>query len=172
MPEPVYMSIEGAKQGNISSGATTEDSIGNKWIEGHEDEIIVQAFKHNIEIPRDPQSGQPTGTRVHKPCIITKIVDKSSPLLFNALTSGEKLPKVEIKWFRISQEGEHEHYFTTTLTDAIIVDITAYMPNRLDSNLAQYGHMEDVAMTYRKIEWEHVVASTNGADDYRKPAGS
>ncbi|MDV3443847.1 type VI secretion system tube protein Hcp, partial [Pseudomonas otitidis] len=37
-----------------------------------------------------PQSGQPTGQRVHKPLMITKVFDKSSPLIFNALTSGER----------------------------------------------------------------------------------
>ncbi|KEA24206.1 hypothetical protein BH79_29030 [Pseudomonas aeruginosa C0324C] len=48
-------------------------------------------------IPRDPQSGQPTGQRVHKPVVITKVFDKASPLLLAALTSGERLTKVEIQ---------------------------------------------------------------------------
>jgi hypothetical protein len=98
MPSPAYMSIEGVAQGNITAGANTADSMGNRYQEGHEDEITVQGFKHEIIIPRDPQSGQPSGQRVHQPLIITKIYDKSSPLLYNALASGERLSKVEIKW--------------------------------------------------------------------------
>ncbi|MBX8551651.1 Hcp family type VI secretion system effector, partial [Pseudomonas cichorii] len=109
MATPAYMSITGEKQGLITAGAFTPDSVGNTFQEGHEDEVMVQAFHHDVIIPRDPQSGQPTGQRVHKPVKITKVFDKSSPLLQAALTSGERLSKVEIKWFRTSAQGTQEH---------------------------------------------------------------
>ncbi|MEJ2691779.1 MAG: type VI secretion system tube protein TssD, partial [Candidatus Thiodiazotropha sp.] len=48
MPTPAYMSIEGTTQGNITAGCFTEDSVGNIYVEGHEDEVLVEAFKHNI----------------------------------------------------------------------------------------------------------------------------
>jgi hypothetical protein len=35
-----------------------------------------------IVSPRDSASGLPTGKRQHKPIVITKELDKSSPLLF------------------------------------------------------------------------------------------
>ncbi|MDX1300698.1 Hcp family type VI secretion system effector, partial [Photobacterium sp.] len=105
MPTPAYMRIEGEKQGLITAGTFTEDSVGNIFQEGHEDEVLVEAFEHQVVLPRDPQSGQPTGQRVHKPVKITKVFDKCSPLIYNALTSGERLPKVEIKWYRTSATG-------------------------------------------------------------------
>src|SRR5690554_5983197 len=104
MPTPAYMTIEGTKQGLITAGTFTEDSVGNIFQEGHEDQILVQAFDHQVIIPRDPQSGQPTGQRVHKPLMITKVFDKSSPLLFNALTSGERLNKCRLEWYRTSAQ--------------------------------------------------------------------
>lgn len=61
MPTPAFMRIEGSKQGLINQGAFTEASVGYIFVEGHEDEFIVQAFNHEIIIPRDPQSGHPTG---------------------------------------------------------------------------------------------------------------
>ena len=67
MPTPAYMRIEGEKQGLITAGTFTEDSVGNIYQEGHEDEVLVQGFEHQVLLPRDPQSGQPTGQRVHKP---------------------------------------------------------------------------------------------------------
>ncbi len=73
------MSITGTKQGLITAGAFTEDSVGNTYQEGHEDQVMVQGFNHEVIIPRDPQSGQPTGQRVHKPVVITKVFDKASP---------------------------------------------------------------------------------------------
>ena len=106
MPTPAYLSLEGTKQGLITAGTFTEDSVGNIFQEGHEDQILVQAYNHQVIIPRDPQSGQPTGQRVHKPVVITKVFDKASPLLLAALTSGERLTKVEIQWYRTSAAGK------------------------------------------------------------------
>ena len=169
MPTPAYMSVEGATQGNITAGAFTAESVGNIWQEAHQDEVLVEAFEHQIIVPCDVQSGQPTGQRVHKPVIITKIYDKSSPLLYTALTSGERLTKVEIKWYRTSIQGAQEHYFTHLLTDAVIVDISAEMPNCQDPGKAHFTHLEKVAMTYRRIEWTHVVSGTTGEDDWRVP---
>jgi type VI secretion system secreted protein Hcp len=163
------MTIEGRTQGNITQGAFTEDSVGNIWQEGHEDEVLVQAFKHNVMIPRDPRNGQPTGNRVHHPMTVTKIFDKSSPLLYTALCSGEVLPKVEIKWYRTAPTGVQEHYFTIKLADAIIVDIQSYMPNCQDPANEAFTHLEDVSFSYRKIDWTHEVASTTGTDDWRAP---
>ena len=169
MPTPAYMSIEGTKQGNITQGTLTADSVGNIWQQGHEDEILVEAFKHTVMVPTDPQSGQPTGQRVHRPLTITKVYDKSSPLLYQALTSGERLPKVVIKWYRTTLEGQLEHYFSHELEDAVIVDITAKMPNCQDPSQAHFTHLEDVTFTYRKITWTHQKASTAGSDDWRAP---
>jgi type VI secretion system secreted protein Hcp len=169
MPTPAYMSIEGTNQGLITAGAFTEDSVGNIYVEGHEDEFIVQAFNHEVIIPRDPQSGQPTGQRVHQPLTVTKVFDKSSPLLYQALTSGERLTNAEIKWYRTSSLGTQENYFTMRLQDAVIVGIRSYMPNCQDPSMSSFTHLEEISFTYRMIEWEHNVAGTAGSDDWRAP---
>ncbi|KSE54345.1 Hcp1 family type VI secretion system effector, partial [Pseudomonas aeruginosa] len=153
--------MTGTKQGLITAGAFTEDSVGNTYQEGHEDQVMVQGFNHEVIIPRDPQSGQPTGQRVHKPVVITKVFDKASPLLLAALTSGERLTKVEIQWYRTSAAGTQEHYYTTVLEDAIIVDIKDYMHNCQDPGNAHFTHLEDVHFTYRKITWTHEVSGTS-----------
>ncbi len=51
--EPAYMSITGTKQGLITAGAFTEDSVGNTYQEGHEDQVMVQGFNHEVIIPRE-----------------------------------------------------------------------------------------------------------------------
>ncbi len=169
MPTPGYMSIEGENQGNITEGANTMESMGNSYQEDHVDEITVQGFAHQIMIPRDPQSGQPSGQRVHDAFVVSKVFDKSSPKLYEALTSGERLPKIVLKWYRTSITGTQEHYFTHTLVDAMIVDIKTSMPHAQDPAVAHFTHLEDVAFTYRKISWTHEVAGTSGSDDWRVP---
>ena len=67
MPTPCYISIKGQPQGHITAGAFTADSVGDIFVEGHEDEMLVQEFSHIVTVPTDPQSGQPSGQRIHKP---------------------------------------------------------------------------------------------------------
>ncbi|TKF03414.1 type VI secretion system tube protein Hcp, partial [Enterovibrio norvegicus] len=102
---------------NITAGAFTADSVGNIYVEGHEDQMLVQAFDHIVTVPTDPQSGQPSGQRVHKPFKFTVALNKAVPLMYNSLASGEMLPKIELKWYRTSVEGKQEHFFSTILTD-------------------------------------------------------
>lgn len=105
MPSPAYLHVIGTKQGNITQGTFTEESVGNIYVEGHEDEILVQAISHGMSLPTDSQSGQPSGQRVHQPFVVTKVVDKSSPLLCTAMTTGERLEKCEIRLYRVSVFG-------------------------------------------------------------------
>ncbi|MFJ2983601.1 MULTISPECIES: Hcp family type VI secretion system effector [unclassified Pseudomonas] len=169
MPTPAYITIEGTTQGNITAGAFTADSVGNIFVEGHEDEVMVQEIEHRITVPTDPQSGQPTGQRVHKPLVFTCSLNKAVPLMYGALSSGEMLPKVAINWYRTSIEGKQERFFTTTLVDAVIVDINLVMPHVQDKNNENFTQLVKVSMAYRGIEWEHITASTAGSDDWRKP---
>ena len=160
MSNPVFVSITGSVQGLITEGAFTPESVGNSYQEGHENEALIKSFSHNIKIPRDPKSGLPTGQRSHQPLILTKNFDKSSPLLYNALTKGETLTNVEIKWYRTGYTGKPEHYFSVVLEDAVVVDITAGMQGEDEQ-------VENIAFSYRKIAWRHETASTSGEDDWR-----
>ncbi|MEP7234918.1 MAG: type VI secretion system tube protein Hcp [Ignavibacteriota bacterium] len=48
----------------------------------------TDAMSHEIVSPRDPASGLPTGKRMHKPFVITKELDKSTPLLRFSTPTG------------------------------------------------------------------------------------
>ncbi|WP_207264511.1 Hcp family type VI secretion system effector [Pseudomonas sp. GW101-3H06] len=167
MAIPAYMSVIGKDSGLMTQGAFTAESVGNTFQEGHEDEVMVQAFSHEVTIPCDPQSGQPTGLRRHQPMVVTKVFDKASPLLLAALCSGEEITSVEIKWYRTSANGKQEHYYTTKLEDAKIVHIKDYMHNCQDKSTEHYTHLQDVHFSYRQISWSHESAATSGTDDWR-----
>lgn len=169
MSTPCYVSIEGLTQGNITAGAFTAESVGDIYVEGHEDQMLVQEVKHVVTVPTDPQSGQPSGQRVHRPFIITVDLNKAVPLLYNALVSGEQLPKIEVKWYRTSSTGQQEHFFTTTLTDAIVTEIDQVLPNAINPENKPYRQLIDISFAYRKIEWDHESAGTKGYDDWRNP---
>lgn len=154
MPTPCYISIKGQTQGLITDRAFTAESVGNIYVQGHEDEMLVQEFSHNVTVPTDPQSGQPSGQRSHKPFIFTVALNKAVPLLYNALASGEMLPTTELHWYRTSVEGKQEHFFTTRLTDSTIVDIDCHMPHCQDAEKREFTQLVKVSLAYRKKRLE------------------
>ncbi|MCO7567087.1 Hcp family type VI secretion system effector [Pseudomonas sp. S 311-6] len=169
MPTPAYIVIEGTTQGLITAGAFTPDSVGNVYVEGHENEILAQEIKHQVTVPTDPQSGQPAGQRVHKPFIFTCALNKAIPLMYQALVTGEVLPMTTIRWYRTSAEGKQEHFFTTELVDAIIVNINTVLPHAQDKENEHFTQLVEVSMSYRAISWEHKASGTAASDDWRKP---
>lgn len=115
------MSIESYSRGTLTAGASTEESVGNIFVADYPNEILVQAFSHHILLLCDLQSDQPTGQRVHQLLNILKVFDKSSPLLYTALTTGERLSKCRIRFYRISVTGGQDHYYTIDFEDAYIM---------------------------------------------------
>jgi type VI secretion system secreted protein Hcp len=156
---PIHMIVKGDKQGEMK---------GDNKMKGREGTILVQALSHTINIPTDPQSGQPVGKRIHQPLMVTKIIEQSSPLLYLALCSGEKMT-VTLKWYRQAGAVE-EHYFTTTLEEAVLVAQRQYIPNVFDKDTAEYQHMEECSFTYRKIIWTHETEGKQSEDDWLAPS--
>jgi len=161
MPMPFHMSLNGKTQGNISQGACE--------MAGREDTILCQALNHEVYIPRDPQSGLPTGKRMHQPLTITKVYDKTSPKLYQALCRGERMSDVSLKFYRVTPAGTEEHYFTIKLREAIIVSIKPWVPNTLDPNRESFTHMEDVSFTYRDIIWTWEPDGIEAQDSWTAP---
>ncbi|WP_323117726.1 Hcp family type VI secretion system effector [Burkholderia alba] len=160
MPMPCYLTLEGHNQGNIE---------GSVSIEGHKGKILVQAVEHTIEIPKSPQTGLPTGKRIHGPMTLTKEIDKSSPKLSQALAAGEQMKSVVLEFYRILKEGKEEHYYTVKLENAILTSIRSWTPNCLEIDNKQLGHMEDVSFTYEKITWTYVPDGIEAEDSWLAP---
>ncbi|MCJ8518570.1 type VI secretion system secreted protein Hcp [Pseudorhizobium tarimense] len=169
MANIAYIKITGKTQGEITSEASTDKSIGNIWQEGHEGESIVYAFESNAIVPRDPNSGTAIGTRRHEPATFLKPLDKASPLLWQALATGENLD-VELKFFRTATDGKQQHYYTIKWTDAVLVGGKVILPDTNDAANDSRGHQEQWSFTYRQCDWTHEVAGTSASDDWRKPA--
>lgn len=160
MPMPSHLELTGNNQGKIDGSCTQQ---------GRENTILVEAFNHEIYIPRDPQTGHPVGKRVHNSFSVVKTYDKASPKLYQALATGERFSQVILKWYRIDPTGAEEHYFTHQLQDAIIVSIRPWMPNCLDPATESFSHMEEVSFVYRKIIWTWEPDGIESDDDWEIP---
>lgn len=157
-----YMYAKGQKSGQIKGGITQK---------GREDSVGVIAVSHSIISPRDPQSGLPTGQRMHKPFVITKELDKSSPILYNVLCTNENLTEVTIKFWTpqlratvgVGQEVQH---YTVKLTNANISSLDFRMANIRNPELVKFAEYEEIAFTYQKIEWTWNDGGITAMDDW------
>lgn len=150
MANRIYLRLEGNKQGLISKGCSSPESIGNKYQRGHEDQIFVYSFSHDIFREKNI---------IHHPVIISKLIDKSSPLLGVSITENEMLT-CELIFYRTGISGVQEKYYTVRLTKAAIVNISSHYPNALTHNDAQ-PH-ESITLSYESITWRHCSAGTSG----------
>ncbi|SDV02846.1 Hcp family type VI secretion system effector [Pseudomonas mucidolens] len=148
-----YMTITGKAQGLISAGCSTQDSIGNKCQAGHVDEIMVLSYTHNMV--NVGNINKPT----HSPIIITKNVDKASPLLAQALTTREEI-NCTIGFYRVSSFGMQEKFYSVSINGGIVADLTLEMPHAILQSDAE--PQEHVAIRYREITWTHHAAGTSG----------
>lgn len=172
MATGAYMKVIGKNQGAISDRAFSAESVGSTiFQEAHQDSIYVLASSMEVAVPTDPQSGQPTGVRGHKPFTITKYFDRASPLLWQAACTGEVL-EISLSFYRTSARGGLEQYFSIKFTDAVIVDMKGYFENILMDDFKGLGHHENVSFVYRAVEWTHEIAGTTGSDDWRRPTYS
>jgi len=157
-----YMKVRGQKQGWIKGSVTQK---------GREDSIEVIAYHHSVVSPRDPNSGLPTGQRMHKPFTVVKTTDRATPPLYTALCTNENLPEVTINFWKpqikaAAGVGSEVQYFTVKLTNAGIASITAMMPNIEDPAQQRFDPQEEVAFTYQKIEWIWTEGNEIAMDDW------
>jgi type VI secretion system secreted protein Hcp len=159
-----YLKLKGQKQGEIKGSVTQK---------GRENKIMVIAVSHEVLSPRDSASGLPTGKRQHKPFVITKEVDKSSPLLYNALINNENIIEWELQFWtpqiRAGGVGAERQHYTVKLTNANIASIDFRMLNNKNPELVKYAEYEEIAFSYQKITWTWVDGGITAEDDWESP---
>lgn len=114
--------------------------------------IKVKGFHHNLTIPTDNATGKVTGTRVHSPMLLIKEFDCSSPYLYKAVATGQRLASAEIKWYRINDAGMEAEYFNMLLEGVKVVSISPAMAPGDNPN---ENHVETVELRYERITWKH-----------------
>jgi hypothetical protein len=145
--------MTGNIQGLISAGCSTQQSIGNKCQTAHMDEIMVLSYTHNML--NIGNIDKPT----HSPIIITKNIDKASPLLAQALSNREEI-NCTVSFYRVSSFGMQEKFYSISINGGIIADLTLEMPHAILQRDAE--PQEHIALRYRDITWTHHAAGTSG----------
>jgi len=105
---------------------------------------IVESYSHGVMIPQDAVSARARGRRVHKPFMVRKRIDASTPLLYRALSNSETIPTVTIRIPTTRAAGGPT--MDITLTEARIMSI---MSESSGDDLPT----EEISFNYAKIKW-------------------
>lgn len=144
MSDTVYLTVIGEQQGAISAGCGSESSVGNRWQIAHEDEIFVFSLSNSM-------AGTSKGPQLHG-LRFCKLIDKSTPLLTNAINNNEQL-FIEFCFYRISRFGKWEKYYYIQLRGAFLSGIPClFRENRLPT--------ETINVSYEYILCKHLIANT------------
>ncbi|EAS1758226.1 Hcp family type VI secretion system effector [Salmonella enterica] len=149
MANLVYLTLNGQLQGLISAGCSSLASIGNRAQLTHLDQILIYELSHGLTRNQNVN---------HQTVVITKPVDKSSPLLNKAITDNEILT-CDFDFYRTNRAGMNELYYKIKLTEATIKDIRLSSPDSLNNPGGQ--PIETVSFNYNSVTWEHCLAGTS-----------
>jgi type VI secretion system secreted protein Hcp len=144
LAEPdAFMRIKG-KSGEIKGDAIQKN---------RENMIVVHGIEHSVVVPTDVGSGLATGKRQHKPVVITKGVDKSSPALRQALVMNELLSEVTIQFYEVSRDGVERNHYTIVLKNARITGVRHVMRDNKNPETARLPAYEELSLVYEAITW-------------------
>lgn len=144
MSNIVYLKITGQQQGDISDGCGTTESIGNRWQNGHENEILTLSLTNQLTSTRNNAN--------YRELFFNKLIDKSSPLLVNSLVNNEQL-FLEFFFYRLNRYGRWDKYYFIQLRGVRLSAISScFTNNNFDTEM--------VSVRYSYILCKHLISNT------------
>lgn len=140
---PIYMKYEGIP--------------GDANAAGHEKWIEVQSVQWSVQPPAAPAAPAPAGVAAGGPgrIVLSRKVDKASPLLSRAATSGKVVPTAQLDMPKTTVGGSSP-YMRYELKNVMVTSYSASGPAAGGS-----VPMESLSLNYAKIEYRY---------DDKKPA--
>jgi type VI secretion system secreted protein Hcp len=157
------------------AGQTLGAIKGSVVQKGRESSILVVACSHVIDSPTQASTGHATGAITHHPFVITKGIDRSTPLLYRALVNNESFASWQLKFWTASSAGslgtgQEIQNLTIALTHARIVSIRLTKPYTTDPDLASMPDREEVAFAYQNIQWNWTDGGITAIATWGSPA--
>jgi type VI secretion system secreted protein Hcp len=132
---------------------------------GRGNTIECWKFEHMVNTARESGSGMGTGRRVHTPVVLSKRIDKSTPLLYKALSQNEQVDAV-IRFYRpsLAGAGVDENFYTIELKSGRISQIKSLLPDAFDEHSGPM--MEEVSIVYQTIIWTYTEGGITHMDEW------
>lgn len=134
---------------------------------GRENDIECLSFQHSVAATLAAGSTQSTGRRKHKPVVIRKLIDASSPKLTQALVKNEAVTAV-FRFFRPdAQSGSTEHYFTVEIREARIASVNQMVFDTFRPDTQTLPEIEEVSFVFNTIKWTDEISGVESEDKVR-----
>jgi type VI secretion system secreted protein Hcp len=153
---------------------------GESTVKGHEKEIDVVSLEQGLEV-MVIQSAGGGGATAGRPTFsnfrFRKNVDAASIPMLLACASGQHISEAR---FAIRRGGGGFEFWKVTLEDVLITDMAqragsgAQYPlsfDLLDSGESSDGFLEEVALNFSRIRWEHRVQQAGGGAGATRTGG-
>ncbi|CAB3755653.1 type VI secretion system tube protein TssD [Paraburkholderia solisilvae] len=140
---------------------------GGSEVLGREGSIEVLSVTHGIDAPVDHHTGRLMGLHSHRPLTIEKEIDRSSPLLYQGIVRGMMLNSAVLRWYRTSDAGLEENYFTMSMKSVRVASISPRLLNIKEHQNAHRSHFEVVELRYGEITWNYHDGNLLFADTWR-----
>ncbi|MBX3464877.1 MAG: type VI secretion system tube protein Hcp [Planctomycetes bacterium] len=173
MTLPAILKLVGNKVGAVRGSARRRDDKDRS----REGLIVVLAYEHLVAAEREEKTGPlartgwPSARRNHGHLVITKPLDRATPILHKAHDEGDVFSQFVLQCYRVPPAGGgpagvlEEAHWTIQLTGARIASIRTWMRNvRVPANSAM-PECEEVAFTYDAIAcvWEALTGNPQSA---------
>jgi type VI secretion system secreted protein Hcp len=140
---------------------------GGSEVLGREGSIEVLSVTHGIDAPVDHHTGRLMGMHSHRPLTIEKEIDRSSPMLYQAIVRGMTLNSAELRWYRTSDAGIEENYFTMSMKKVKVASISPKLLNIKEQTHTYRNHFEILELRYGEITWNYHDGNLLFADAWR-----
>lgn len=139
--------------------------IDGNTIEG-ESTVTSLERENSIQIDSFSQEMAREGGKIeHKHIVFTKVIDKTSPILFKALSSDERVDSAEFRFFRpsASGSGSEEHFYTIKIEYGKIESMITFT----GTNDPYY--FEEISISFQDITWTDEINGATHKDSLRIP---
>jgi len=117
--------------------------VGSSTDAGHEGQIDIFQYSHNLYAPLSSSHGATTVS--HTPLAVVKMIDRASVPLWNLISIGEVLPRIQLLFYDVGSI----FYFNITLTSVQVISMLS------DADIGT--HYEIVSFIYGTIYWTDVI---------------
>lgn len=128
--------------------------------------IEIISLNHGVIQPTDKLNGKATSLREHSPYSFDKETDASTPYLYKAVSTGQKLKSAEVKFYHIDDAGREVEYFSTLMEGVKIDSVCPMMLDVKDPDYEKHNHIELVELLYEKITWRYADGNIIHSDSW------
>ena len=141
--ESIFLKLEGVKG----------ESVDSK----HKDEIVLLSYTQSWTNPNSVAGGAGTGKVNCSDIKVTKVIDKSSPILIMGVATGTHYPKAVITFRQVGKT--QIEYYKVTLTEVLLNAIVQTDASPTDAT----SILEQVSMSAAKLKFEYTPQLANGS---------